>query len=111
VERKIQELYRYEPSKDSGKKGKKSKRASDDDVDLEEDDELWMDGNVMDLEPPIRDAVVLDLPINPLCSEECLGLCPDCGQKWADLPEGHQHEAIDARWAGLAGLDFKKSDE
>jgi uncharacterized protein len=63
VERKIQELYRYEPSKDSGKKGKKSKRASDDDVDLEEDDELWMDGNVMDLEPPIRDAVVLDLPL------------------------------------------------
>jgi uncharacterized protein len=111
VERKIQELYRYEPSKDSGKKGKKSKRASDDDVDLEEDDELWMDGNVMDLEPPIRDAVVLDLPINPLCSEECLGLCPDCGQKWADLPEDHKHEAIDARWAGLAGLDFKKSDE
>ena len=111
VERKIQELYRYEPSKDSGKKGKKSKRASDDDVDLEEDDELWMDGNVMDLEPPIRDAVVLDLPINPLCSEDCLGLCPDCGQKWADLPEGHHHEAIDARWAGLAGLDFKKSDE
>ena len=49
VERKIQELYRYEPSKDSGKKGRKSKRASDDDVDLEEDDELWMDGNVMDL--------------------------------------------------------------
>ena len=67
-----------------------------------------MDGNVMDLEPPIRDAVVLYLPINPLCSEECLGLCPDCGQKWADLPEDHQHEAIDARWAGLAGLDFKK---
>jgi len=66
---------------------------------------------VMDLEPPIRDAVVLDLPINPLCSEECLGLCPDCGQKWVDLPEDHQHEAIDARWAGLAGLDFKKSDE
>jgi 1-deoxy-D-xylulose-5-phosphate synthase len=47
----------------------------------------------------------------PLCSEDCLGLCPDCGQKWADLPDEHQHEAIDARWAGLAGLDFKKSDE
>ena len=111
IDRKIQELYRYEPSKDSGKKGKKSKRTVDEDIDLEEDDELWMDGNVMDLEPPIRDAIVLDLPVNPLCSNDCLGLCPDCGQKWVDLPEDHQHEAIDARWAGLAGLDFKKSDE
>ncbi len=118
VERKIQELYRYEPGNDSGKKNKnnnknykRSKRTSEEEIDLEEDDELWMDGNVMNLEPPIRDAVVLNLPINPLCAEDCLGLCPDCGQKWADLPEDHQHEAIDARWAGLVGLDFKKSDE
>jgi uncharacterized protein len=119
VERKIQELYRYEPGKENSKKGdKKGKRkamrsnqASEEDIDLEEDDELWMDGNEMDLEPPIRDAIVLDLPVNPLCSEDCLGLCPNCGQKWADLPDDHQHEAIDARWAGLAGLDFKNSDE
>lgn len=116
VERKIQELYRYEPTNERGgksakKKAKRAEGASDEDIDLEGVDELWMDGSVMNLENPIRDAIVLDLPVNPLCSQACLGLCPDCGEKWAELPDGHQHEAIDARWAGLAGLDFKKSDE
>jgi len=112
VERKIQELYRYEPTNEKGGKRKKSGRNErTDEVDLEEDDELWLDGNVMNLETPIRDAIVLDLPVNQLCSEDCLGLCPDCGEKWEKLPEGHSHEVIDARWAGLAGLDFKNSDE
>jgi len=112
VERKIQELYRYEPTNEKGGKRKKAGRNDRaDEVDLEEDDELWLDGNVMNLETPIRDAIVLDLPVNPLCSEDCLGLCPDCGEKWEKLPEGHSHEVIDARWAGLAGLDFKNSDE
>jgi uncharacterized protein len=111
IDRKIQELYRYEPTADSRKSQKKSKQRDEEDVDLEQDDELWMDGNVMNLETPIRDAIVLDLPVNPLCGDDCLGLCPDCGEKWANLPDTHAHEAIDARWAGLSGLDFKKSDE
>jgi uncharacterized protein len=113
VERKIQELYRYEPTNDKGGKRKKHSSRTDtsDEIDLDAVDELWLDGNEMNLEVPIRDAIVLDLPVNPLCSEECLGLCPDCGEKWEKLPEGHAHEVIDARWAGLAGLDFKNSDE
>ncbi len=113
VERKIQELYRYEPTNERGGKRKKhsSRSETSDEIDLDAVDELWLDGNEMNLEIPIRDAVVLDLPVNPLCSENCLGLCPDCGEKWEKLPEGHAHEVIDARWAGLTGLDFKNSDE
>jgi len=113
VERKIQELYRYEPTNDKGGKRKKhsARTETSDEIDLDAVDELWLDGNEMNLEVPIRDAVVLDLPVNPLCSDDCLGLCPDCGEKWEKLPEGHAHEVIDARWAGLAGLDFKNSDE
>jgi uncharacterized protein len=113
VERKIQELYRYEPSNDKGGKRKKHSSRTDtsDEIDLDAVDELWLDGNEMNLEIPIRDAIVLDLPVNPLCFEACLGLCPDCGEKWEKLPEDHAHEVIDARWAGLAGLDFKNSDE
>ena len=113
VERKIQELYRYEPTNDKGGKRKKysSRTDTSDEIDLDAVDELWLDGNEMNLEVPIRDAIVLDLPVNPLCSEACLGLCPDCGEKWEKLPEDHVHEVIDARWAGLAGLDFKNSDE
>ena len=113
VDRKIQELYRYEPTNDKGGRRKKHSSRTDtsDEIDLDAVDELWLDGNEMNLEIPIRDAVVLDLPVNPLCSEGCLGLCPDCGEKWEKLPEDHAHEVIDARWAGLAGLDFKNSDE
>ena len=110
VERKIQELYRYEPTADKGgKRGKKAVKVEE--VDLASDEELFLDGSVMDLQIPIRDAVVLDLPVNPLCSEECQGLCPNCGEKWEKLPQDHAHEAIDARWAGLQGLDFKNSPE
>ena len=102
VDRKIQELYRYEPTNDKGRK----KKRDDEDIDLEMEDELQMEGDLMNLEIPIIDAIILTLPVNPLCSEACLGLCPDCGEKWATLPEGHAHEVIDARWSGLENLDF-----
>jgi len=110
VERKIQELYRYEPTADKGgKRNKKSAKIEEDDLDS--DEELWLDGSVLNLEIPIRDAIVLDLPVNPLCSDACQGLCPDCGEKWEALAPDHAHEAVDARWAGLMGLDFKNSPE
>ena len=107
IDRKIQELYRYEPTNEKGRK----KRREDEDVDLEGEEELQMEGDLMDLEIPIIDAIILTLPVNPLCSDECLGLCPDCGEKWEKLPEGHAHEVIDARWLGLDGLDFGNSEK
>lgn len=61
--------------------------------------------DTIDLEPVIRDAVVLSLPFQPVCQEDCLGLCPQCGVRLLDNP-GHEHEApVDPRWAALAGLD------
>ncbi len=59
----------------------------------------------VDLEPLVRDAVVLSLPFQPVCQEDCLGLCPVCGVRLLDNP-GHEHEApVDPRWAALVGLD------
>ena len=55
----------------------------------------------IDLEPVIRDAIVLALPLTPLCDPDCEGLCSGCGERLADLPEDHTHELIDPRWAGL----------
>lgn len=55
----------------------------------------------VDLEPVVRDALVLALPAAPLCQEDCAGLCPDCGGRWADLGPDHRHETIDPRWAAL----------
>ena len=109
IERKVQELYTYEPRNERGKK-KKIKDEPEDIEDLDIEDELMMDGDIMDLETPIRDAIVLSLPINPLCTPDCLGLCPECGGKWADLPADHAHEVIDARWASLGGLDLEDPD-
>lgn len=102
IDRRIQELYRYAPEKPHTKAERKRARQEADDLD--EDDDLMMDGDFINLETPIRDALVLDLPINPLCDEDCPGLCPGCGVKWTLLDAGHAHEVIDARWAGLSGL-------
>jgi uncharacterized protein len=75
---------------------------------VEEEDESEdplpvLDDDLIDLQPVLRDAVVLDLPLAPLCSEECLGLCPQCGVRLADDPQ-HAHETTDPRWAALAAL-------
>jgi uncharacterized protein len=63
-----------------------------------------IEGDYLDLEPVVRDAVVLGLPWTPLCRPDCGGLCPDCGQRIDDLPAGHAHESIDPRWAVLAAF-------
>ena len=107
IERKIQELYNYEPTNERGKKKRKSSTEDLTSEDLDVAEELMMDGDILDLETPVRDAIVLSLPSNPLCSQDCLGLCPECGGKWADLPEEHAHEVIDARWASLDGLKLE----
>ncbi|MFL6090037.1 MAG: YceD family protein [Aeromicrobium sp.] len=68
------------------------------------EEELALDGDLLDLEPVLRDAVVLALPINPVCDPECPGLCPECGARLADDPD-HTHEpAIDPRWSALKDL-------
>jgi len=58
----------------------------------------------VDLEPLVRDAVVLSLPFQPVCQEDCLGLCPQCGVRLLDNPSHAHDEPVDPRWAALAGL-------
>jgi uncharacterized protein len=56
---------------------------------------------MVDVEQVVRDAVVLALPLAPLCSPDCPGLCPECGEKRAELGPDHGHETLDPRWAAL----------
>ena len=56
-----------------------------------DDEELSLDGDLLDLEPVLRDAVVLALPMSPLCREDCPGLCVQCGVRLDDGPD-HRHE-------------------
>ncbi|NLG56151.1 MAG: DUF177 domain-containing protein [Rhodococcus sp.] len=68
-----------------------------------EDGEVYtVEDDHIDLEPAIIDAVGLALPLQPLCSEDCLGLCSECGIRLAIADSGHGHDIIDPRWAGLA---------
>jgi uncharacterized protein len=77
------------------------------DAEDEETDELA--GDLIDIEPVLRDAVVLALPFQPVCREDCPGLCSECGVHLADQP-GHRHEQVDPRWAALQSLTIDASD-
>jgi uncharacterized protein len=70
----------------------------------EEDEIGRVRDDLIDLEPALRDAVVLALPQNPVCREDCPGMCPDCGVPWDELPADHGHEQLDSRWAELSKL-------
>ena len=79
--------------------------------DDEDDDTRRLEDDLLDLEPLLRDAVVLALPFQPLCRDDCPGLCPDCGARLADEPD-HRHDApVDPRWAALADLEVDPDDE
>ncbi len=69
----------------------------------EDDDQRVLQGDLLDLEPVIRDSVVPALPFQPVCRPDCPGLCSECGARLADDPD-HHHESIDPRWASLQQL-------
>jgi len=72
------------------------------------DDELVVDGEHIDLEQVVIDSVVLSLPFQPVCSQDCLGLCAECGSKLNENP-GHEHEKpIDSRFEALKDLLSKE---
>ncbi|HEU4568839.1 MAG TPA: DUF177 domain-containing protein [Marmoricola sp.] len=92
----FQELFLYDDGEDP--------------ADDQEDDVNRLEGDLLDLEPVVRDAVVLALPFQPLCRDDCPGLCAECGARLADDP-GHRHdEAVDPRWAALQGLVTEQDD-
>ncbi|MBF4160428.1 DUF177 domain-containing protein [Nocardioides sp. CBS4Y-1] len=78
----------------------------------DEDDEVSrLEGDLIDLEPQLRDAVVLELPFQPMCRPDCPGLCPECGARLAEDPDHAHDEPIDPRWAGLADLNEQLGQE
>jgi uncharacterized protein len=102
LEAEFQEMYSY-PDADDRTGGHRAAQTGDD---AEEGDTLFLEGDQFDLEPVLRDAVVLELPLQPVCREDCVGLCSECGALLADDPD-HHHEATDIRWAALQ--EFKTS--
>ena len=72
----------------------------------EEDDEYPIREGTIDLEPMVRDAVVLSIPFSPLCRPDCLGLCERCGGD-RNLGECSCGPEMDARWAVLDQLELE----
>ena len=94
VDVRFQELYLYD----------------DQDLISDEDDEVSMlEGDLLDLEPLLRDAVVLALPFQPLCTDDCPGLCPECGARLAEDPDHGHEEPVDPRWGALR--QFQQGDD
>lgn len=80
--------------------------AEEEERELEEQDlgVMVLDGPELDLWPILMEQIQLNVPMRPLCREDCAGLCPVCG---ADLNAGDcgcRRETVDPRWAGLAAL-------
>jgi uncharacterized protein len=69
-----------------------------------EEEAYKVEGSEIDLEPMMRDALVLALPLNPICSEDCKGLCGICGQNFNNGSCECRVDETDPRWAGLEAL-------
>jgi uncharacterized protein len=88
----VQELFVYDDTRTSGE------------IPDEEDGVSRLEDDLLDLEPLLRDAVVLALPFQPVCREDCPGLCVECGARLADDPDHGHDEPVDPRWAALQDL-------
>lgn len=71
-----------------------------------EDDSVYLiDGHhILDLAGPIREQIILNQPMRPLCRPDCAGLCPTCGKNLNEGPCAGHAEEVDQRLAVLAAL-------
>ncbi|MGV9189325.1 YceD family protein [Arcanobacterium canis] len=79
----------------------------EDEGDEEAEDFFLIESERIDLEPIIRDSLVLAMPLQPLCQPDCEGLCPVCGERWLDLPIDHEHPEESSDFSVLDALAAK----
>ncbi|OSH01212.1 YceD family protein [Bifidobacterium adolescentis] len=109
----VTSFFPYEDKSAAGKGGKAGKNGKEEEVDIiagedeAEDTYLLLDGGAWaDLEALLRDTLVEELPLQPLCKPDCKGLCSQCGIDLNENPD-HQHDMTDIRFAALEGLKAK----
>jgi uncharacterized protein len=81
------------------------------DKEPDDDEASRLEAELIDLEPLLRDTVVLDLPFTPLCRPDCAGLCLDCGANLNKDPDHRHDDHVDPRWAALTGWTTDPDDE
>lgn len=109
----VTSFFPYEDKSAAGKGGKAGKNGKEEEVDIiagedeAEDTYTLLDGGAWaDLEALLRDTLVEELPLQPLCKPDCKGLCSQCGIDLNENPD-HQHDMTDIRFAALEGLKAK----
>lgn len=70
----------------------------------DEADRVVYEGRSFDLEPVVREQVLLALPMDALCSEDCKGLCQVCGSNRNEGECGCDRHVPDPRWAALKNI-------
>ncbi len=78
---------------------------------IDEDNLIFIKYNErsMDITDFVRDAVLLSIPLKPICNEQCKGLCPVCGQNKNERDCGCVDNKTDPRWQSLSKLMKKNS--
>lgn len=81
--------------------------------DVGDDDAFPIEGDQIDLAPAVREHVLLELPDDPLCRDDCAGICPVCGADRNVAPCDCDTSVRDDRWAALSDLhlDEPSADE
>ncbi len=77
------------------------------------DEPLIIERDTVNIEPLLRDAILGQVPFQPLCSVDCLGICEHCGILLKDAGPNHKHEFLDPRFAELGALvqEMQNSDD
>jgi len=73
-----------------------------------ETDELAMEGDIIDIGEDVRQTILLELPMNPICGKTCKGLCQSCGTDLNKKKCGCDQPALNKPFAGIKNIIKKK---
>ncbi len=62
---------------------------------------LFLEGDELDTTPILMEQLQLNIPMKPLCREDCAGLCPQCGADRNQAPCACAGSDVDPRWQAL----------
>lgn len=88
-------------------------RSASDGIRMEDEDETppFIGDDWVALDAPVREALILSVPMKPLCRADCRGLCPQCGENLNQSTCSCVPEPADARWEALRSLIDEKEED
>lgn len=76
-------------------------------IDAGESEIAFYDGGGIKLEDVLREYILLSMPMQRTCREDCRGICPVCGQNLNVQQCGCEAKPVDDRWAALKKVQLK----